>query len=168
MIIRKKSLQTVYRYLSVMFFFLIASALTAQSNALQITEETGDLYTFQIRTLSGFEKGFALKFNAKQKIIPQNIELNDKPLWLTNSSETPKGKEVVSWTLNDEALYIQYNEHMAAEGDVINIKCKRHAAKEPEALEFVSLYRFINESGALNINGFSLATKSLSPKSKTN
>jgi hypothetical protein len=70
----------------------------------------------------GMESGLLIEVPAGIKMVPLNVRINDKDLYLQNKRQTPSNESVINWDLSAEGVTLFFPDGQYNSGDRLELK----------------------------------------------
>jgi hypothetical protein len=112
----------------VLITVLFSQILFAQQNELAVDLKPvaeSDINwetTLTLDAQSGMESGLLIEVPAGIKMVPLNVRINDKDLYLQNKGETPSIDSAINWELSAEGVTLFFAQGQYNSGDRLVLK----------------------------------------------
>ena len=131
---------------AVLIFYIFSTVIFAQTSIFSAESKDNDI-VFRVKINSQIRDGFSIRLAEGEAVVPVNVLLDGKSLWLKNSSQKPDKGEAISWQQQDNELYFQLYSQSISDNAEIVINCKLHSSKKRAVSGQISLHSLLIENG---------------------
>jgi hypothetical protein len=145
------------RIIALICIFLI-SPLIAQAQNLDLSfEKQGDdnlnwEMTIIFTVTSATQNGMLVEIPGQIRVVPMNVRINQKDIWMQNSEQVPQIDSLTTWHSVDEGLVFLFGEGLLSSADQLQMTCMATVLDKQISNEAVIQIRAVVNTNPIQIS----------------